>query len=591
LSAGHYSPALIEGTAMAKTQIRAYASPTCVLLAFNWEDGAQHPDFLGFAIERDPGYGKTGAPQYLFNKIDFVPLTRQSKPKGSDKAPIQKFNWWDGGLKTSDRGKSFTYTITPVLGTSAKKLAPKKDAAAAITVTIPKVLDHGIATYFNRAVVSSQSFTALKNSKASLEKQMDWLANGLDASIGDVLAGTDAYDCAIYHVSDRRWVMPALTAYKGNGSLVYYDRTSTSASKVDHVSKTALATIAKPKLVTHSRSKVANLMHDKFIVALQGGKERAVLMGSTNFTPEAFTVQANLLHLFQSPQLAKAYEARHALLAVDSDMATTTSHSAWANITDIPGSDVRVIFCPEPGKKRTFLDAVVAAVKGAKSSVLFCMFTATDKELLNAIFDAGDSGKVIYGMINTIPDPNAKPPKPGKETDAHKVAVTLYNRSQHERDTLAYDYFDPVSAPAGFLPEFKTINVSKYSGGKGPPIAVHIHHKFVVIDGDTPHPTIYTGSANFSANSENKNDENVLEIKGNTRLAQCYVAEFMRIYNHYRARAIWAQEHPHAKGKVTAKKTAGAAHDPMVLKTSRDAWVKGAYKPGTAAFRARTRFL
>jgi hypothetical protein len=65
----------------------------------------------------------------------------------------------------------------------------------------------------------------------------------------------------------------------------------------------------------------------------------------------------------------------------------------------------------------------------------------------------------------------------------------------------------------------------------------------------------------------------------------------MRIYNHYRARAIWAQQHPHSKGKVTAKKTAGAKHDPMVLKTSRDAWAKSAYTAGTAAFLARTKLL
>jgi hypothetical protein len=178
---------------MAKTEVRAYCSPTCVLLAFNWEDGTRHPDFLGFAIERDPGYGKDGKPKFLFNKIDFVPITSASKPKGSDKAPIQKFNWWDGGLKTADRGKKFTYTVTPVLGTGATDLKLQKLAAGSIRITIPPVQDHGIATYFNRAVVSSQSFTALKKSGAKLEKQMDWLANGLDASVKDVLADADGF--------------------------------------------------------------------------------------------------------------------------------------------------------------------------------------------------------------------------------------------------------------------------------------------------------------------------------------------------------------------------------------------------------------
>lgn len=32
--------------------VKAYASPSGVLLAFDWKDGAGHPNFLGFAIQR-----------------------------------------------------------------------------------------------------------------------------------------------------------------------------------------------------------------------------------------------------------------------------------------------------------------------------------------------------------------------------------------------------------------------------------------------------------------------------------------------------------------------------------------------------------
>ncbi|MCA1510195.1 hypothetical protein I6F31_04195 [Bradyrhizobium sp. NBAIM01] len=70
-----------------------------------------------------------------------------------------------------------------------------------------------------------------------------------------------------------------------------------------------------------------------------------------------------------------------------------------------------------------------------------------------------------------------------------------------------------------------------------------------MIDGDTKTPAIYTGSPNFSKASENSNDENVLEIKGNTHLAQAYVAELMRLYNHYRARPIWNKTHEKAGKK------------------------------------------
>ena len=75
-------------------------------------------------------------------------------------------------------------------------------------------------------------------------------------------------------------------------------------------------------------------------------------------------------------------------------------------------------------------------------------------------------------------------------------------------------------------------------------------------------------------------------------LARTYFAEFMRLYEHYRARALWnlAQgkgAKPRTKGR-SKKSAAVAVADTFTLKRSRDAWAKGAYKPGTAEFRART---
>ena len=40
------------------------------------------------------------------------------------------------------------------------------------------------------------------------------------------------------------------------------------------------------------------------------------------------------------------------------------------------------------------------------------------------------------------------------------------------------------------------------------------------------------GSANFSKASSTDNDENMLVIRGNRRVAEIYLGEFMRLYNH-----------------------------------------------------------
>lgn len=81
--------------------------------------------------------------------------------------------------------------------------------------------------------------------------------------------------------------------------------------------------------------------------------------------------------------------------------------------------------------------------------------------------------------------------------------------------------------------------------------------------------------------------ENLLEIKGNTALAAVYFAEFMRLYNHYRARAVWEAQHG-ATAKAKAK-GAKSGQDPLVLKVTRDEWVREAYKKGTTDYAARTR--
>ena len=87
--------------------------------------------------------------------------------------------------------------------------------------------------------------------------------------------------------------------------------------------------------------------------------------------------------------------------------------------------------------------------------------------------------------------------------------------------------------PAGFEPEFNIFPGTKPPGY--PPVI--IHHKFIVIDAETESPLIYTGSANMSGNSVFNNDENLLEMKGSPRIAHIYLAEFLRLYEHYRARA------------------------------------------------------
>lgn len=564
----------------------------------DWEDGAKNKDFLGFSISRRPGFRYGESEGYLLNRIGFGPPG--SGPYPSDIAPIQKFLWWDSAILAKFHGTSVEYTITPILGTgqpepgeTTLKLIPQTDAATTLTVDIPGFQGNGIATWFNRAVVSSQAFQReFPDPADQLDQAMSWLANGMSDAFEEILRGTSHLQVTAYHLTDNQWVMPALEAFQGDISIVYQDQ---PRDQTDRPAIKVLAS-ANARLQEHRRSKT-RIMHDKFIVDIDNGR---VLMGSANFTPEGITTQANLLHIFNSPELAKLYEDRHRLLAESPEptIAQTAVGAGWSAPIQIGAATVRAFFSPEPKGQRQSLDTIVRAVEEAKSSVAFCLFSPTDQPLLNALKAVTDRGKLLYGMLNSLQSgPKTRKMRghqaasgeiPLKMPEDAQIHVQLFTRSRRDTVGFAYSYFRPGSAPAGFLPELSTLDTSSKSLHATDPRvpAVHIHHKFIVIDADTNHPIIYTGSANFSENSTHGNDENVLEIRDDVALAENYLAEFMRIYQHYRARALWDKYHRRSATNKRATTSSPAAG--FTLSRDRDGWAKYAYRKGTDQYLERT---
>ncbi len=66
----------------------------------------------------------------------------------------------------------------------------------------------------------------------------------------------------------------------------------------------------------------------------------------------------------------------------------------------------------------------------------------------------------------------------------------------------------------------------------------YVHSKFLLCDPLGKSPIVITGSANFSASSTNSNDENMLIIRGDHRVADIYFTEFNRLFGHYYFRAV-----------------------------------------------------
>lgn len=66
----------------------------------------------------------------------------------------------------------------------------------------------------------------------------------------------------------------------------------------------------------------------------------------------------------------------------------------------------------------------------------------------------------------------------------------------------------------------------------------YVHNKFMLVVPLSDDPLIITGSANFSKPSQRINDENMVVIRSNTRVADIYFGKFMRVFDHHYARYV-----------------------------------------------------
>jgi phosphatidylserine/phosphatidylglycerophosphate/cardiolipin synthase-like enzyme len=103
----------------------------------------------------------------------------------------------------------------------------------------------------------------------------------------------------------------------------------------------------------------------------------------------------------------------------------------------------------------------------------------------------------------------------------------------------------------------------------------YIHSKFMLVDPLGEEPIVITGSANFSAPSTDGNDENMIAIRGNQRVADIYFTEFNRIFYHYYFRSV--QEKTKA---VLSEEEKKRSDQQTLFLSENDDWIKK-YRPGS----------
>jgi phosphatidylserine/phosphatidylglycerophosphate/cardiolipin synthase-like enzyme len=275
--------------------------------------------------------------------------------------------------------------------------------------------------------------------------------------------------------------------------------------------------IAKAKIKSLCKGREnGRLMHNKFFVLSQNGQPKAVWTGSTNLTENGIFGHSNVGHIVEDDAIAQAFlDYWHRL---DRDPAVADDYRN-ANIAATPAPPLpwnaatTAVFSPR-GKD---LDALewYARIAGGAEGGLFMTFAFGMHEKFKNVYRKDDTilRMALLEKEGNNPKTLERDKKDIQEIrNRPNVVLAIGNR-------IVTNSFDR------WLAELSKIT---------PDVHVYwVHTKYMLVDPLSATPTVVSGSANFSKASTDTNDENVLVIRGDKRIADIYFGEFLRLYSHY----------------------------------------------------------
>jgi phosphatidylserine/phosphatidylglycerophosphate/cardiolipin synthase-like enzyme len=468
----------------------------------------------GFAIHRRDHTEDEG---YYLRGLKTFAATDPGLPAGSSYStrdhPIQGFSWSD---YTAKPGHKYTYRIEALTGDPAT-LTVSSDVAVTVSTEAPAGGTHDI--YFNRGVAASQAYAQrFGNRRPDVvgSAAWEWLSRGMAEAITGFIDDTNpgeglrvaAYE---FHIP---LVLNALKAAldRGVDVRIIYDarRPKPGLANVAAVMTAGLAGVAVGRR-TH-----AYISHNKFIVRLVNGAGSAVLTGGANFSEGGIFGHSNVAHVVDEFAIAEQYRTYWELLLTDPTNAVLKPKvTALAAIPPgYPAGGTTTVFSP-----RSSIDALefYARMAGQADDSLFMTFAFGMHPLFQQVY-RGSSAPIRYAVM----EKKTRAMEPGPERVAAERTIDLL-RFQEENlfaigSMLTRDRFDR------WLQEKLTgLNTN----------VRYIHNKFMLIDPLSSSPIVVAGSANFSKASSDTNDENMLVIRGDTRVADIYLGEFMRLYTHH----------------------------------------------------------
>ncbi len=539
--------------------VNAIAGTHVVLLGLDLTD-ARRKGCLGFAIRRedhteDERYWMSGMKAFQATDPGLGPGGQAS----SRDQPFQTFQWSDYSAKPEH---DYTYTVLPLYGTPAK-LTP----GSAVDVRVATEPEYGQthSVFFNRGSVATQEyarrFQNMPPSKVGAPAYA-WLSRGLFEALTAFIRRAKGAHYALYGaIYEFQWpaVLDAVRDAVKSGATVRMIIDTIPAATGPASRNRAAAATAKVKQACIERS-TGKIMHNKFLILAKGGRPEAVWTGSTNWTENGIFGHSNVGHIVEDRAVAAEYYAYWQQLRGDPATAEIKQWNEDNNAAPPSPWDAATtsVFSPHRG-----LDVLewYAQIAGSAKGGLFMTFAFGMHALFQQVFEQPD-GVLRFALMEK--EGNGAGLAKGR-TDIKRIRK-LPNVVVAVATNIRLNSFDR------WLKEMSQV---------GPGVRVRwVHDKFMLVDPLGPTPKVVTGSANFSKASTDTNDENMLVIQDDLRVADIYVGEFMRLYSHYAYREAVAN---------SSTWNAGQTWQPQYLVPSA-AWQKDYFTPGHQRFLRRRYF-
>jgi len=525
-------------------QARAIAGTYTILIALNCPKESRN-GLMGFGFERELVGGNQG-PRFLrsqkvFESVIPNPKTSNKRPFYTDKFPVQSFLWGDYAVSP---GRKYRFRILPMFGKpGALTTDPQDEIKLEITTeTEWKEGDtHGV--WFNRGAIASQKFAEEFGNKPPKhindpkDPTVAWLSRGLlEACLGFIkdTKPTESLRVAAYEFTYAP-ILEALKERIDNGvdvKIVYHD--TKNLQGMNGANEQAMKSAGLPindQHVTFRRSKT-KIPHNKFIVRVRASKAVEVWTGSTNFTPSGFLGQTNVGHRVADEKTATHYLKLWELLITDPER--DNARAKLATLTPNPAETIlakSLVRFFSPRAKSEMLGWYGRRMLGAKNSVWFTAAFGVSKELIQPIAEKRRQMRFVL-MEKRAPTAQKK-----ELTKDFNRVILSYGLPLGE----IYEIKDGKVSTRQRVKEFaldKWFFKEEHYRPKNKGFVFFVHTKFLLIDPLSDDPLVCSGSANFSSNSLLQNDENMLLIRGDTRVADIYMTEFDRIFRHFYFRNI-----------------------------------------------------